>query len=100
MYCVSGIDLCLGVVVGEFEFDGDCFVLLVVNGWCELVELLVMGIGVVLEYVFVSEVGLLCENGIVVDVLMCSFDLDILVIGDCVVFDEFYSGCCLWFELV
>ncbi|MDY0744032.1 FAD-dependent oxidoreductase [Paucibacter sp. R3-3] len=88
----SGIDLRLGVAVGEFEFDGDRLASLAVNGRREPVELLVMGIGAAPEHTLASEAGLLCENGIVVDALMRTSDPDILAIGDCVAFDESYSG--------
>ena len=88
----NGVDLRLGVAVGEFEFDGDRLASLAVDGRREPVELLVMGIGAAPEHALATEAGLLCENGIVVDALMRSSDPDILAVGDCVAFDESHSG--------
>ena len=91
-HLASGIDLRLGVKVGEFEVEGDRLVALGVDGQREPVELLVLGIGAVPEHRLASEAGLSCDNGITVDALMRTSDPDVLAIGDCVSFDEHHSG--------
>ncbi|WP_077033968.1 NAD(P)/FAD-dependent oxidoreductase [Pelomonas sp. KK5] len=91
-HLASGIDLRLGVTVGEFEIEGDRLVALGVGGVREKVELLVMGIGAMPEHALASAAGLLCDNGITVDAYLRTSDPDILAIGDCCSFDEHHSG--------
>ncbi len=88
----NGIDIRLGVAVGEFEITGKRLTALGVDGHRQGVELLVMGIGAVPEHTLASEAGLDCENGITVDAAMRTSDPHILAIGDCVSFDEHFSG--------
>jgi 3-phenylpropionate/trans-cinnamate dioxygenase ferredoxin reductase subunit len=88
----SGIDLRLGVAVGDFEITGKRLTALRVNGFREPVEMLVMGIGAAPEHALASEAGLDCENGITVNALMQTSDLQVLAIGDCVSFVESHSG--------
>ena len=88
----SGIDIRLGVAVGEFEADGDRLVALQVEGRRETVELLVLGIGAVPEHGLASGAGLVCDNGITVDACLRSSDPAILAIGDCCNFPEHSSG--------
>jgi 3-phenylpropionate/trans-cinnamate dioxygenase ferredoxin reductase component len=88
----AGIDIQLGVSVDGFEIDDNRLVALTVDGEREAVELLVLGIGAVPEQELASEAGLVCENGIKVDELMCTSDPDILAIGDCASFISSSSG--------
>ena len=88
----AGIDIRLGVAVGDFEIDAGRLKLLAVDGVREPVELLVLGIGAVPEHALASAAGLACENGIVVDEHMRSSDPAILAIGDCTFFPEPSSG--------
>ena len=88
----AGIDVRLGVAVGEFEVDGDRLQALSVDGVRQPVELLVLGIGAAPEHALASAAGLHCENGIVVDAFMRTDDPAILAIGDCTQFPEYGSG--------
>ena len=88
----AGIDIRLGVVVGEFEFQGDRVAALQVDGVREPVELLVLGIGAVPEHALASSAGLVCGNGVEVDAGMRTSDPHILAIGDCTAFPEHRSG--------
>jgi len=88
----AGIDVRLGVAVGEFEVDGDRLQALSVDGVRQPVELLVLGIGAAPEHTLASAAGLHCENGIVVDAFMRTDDPAILAIGDCTQFPEYGSG--------
>ena len=88
----AGIDIRLGVAVGEFELQGDCVAGLKVNGARESVELLVLGIGAVPEYALASAAGLRCGNGIEVDACMRTSDPQILAVGDCASFPDARSG--------
>ena len=88
----AGIDIRLGVVVGEFEFQGDRVAALQVDGVREPVELLVLGIGAVPEHALASSAGLVCGNGVEVDAGMRTSDPHILAIGDCASFPDARSG--------
>ena len=88
----AGIDVRLGVAVGDFEIVEGRLRSLVVDGVREPVELLVPGIGAVPEHTLASAAGLDCENGIVVDEHMRTSDPAILAIGDCTFFPEPSGG--------
>lgn len=88
----SGIDLRLGVAVGNFEIDGGRLVALSVDGTRQPVEWLLMGIGAVPEQTLALQAGLSCDNGIVVDECMSTSDPAILAVGDCTSFPEPTSG--------
>lgn len=88
----NGVDVRLGVSVGEFEVTGKRLTALSVDGHRQGVELLVMGIGATPEHSLASEAGLVCDNGIDVDSRMRTSDPHVLAIGDCTNFDEHYSG--------
>jgi 3-phenylpropionate/trans-cinnamate dioxygenase ferredoxin reductase component len=88
----SGIDLRLGVKVGDFVIDGDRLASLSVDGQPQPVELLVMGIGAAPQTQLAQDAGLACENGIVVDEALRTSDPAILAIGDCASFPEHGSG--------
>ncbi len=88
----SGIDLRLGVKVGDFVIDGDRLASLSVDGQPQPVELLVMGIGAAPQMQLAQDAGLACENGIVVDEALRTSDPAILAIGDCASFTEHGSG--------
>ncbi len=79
----AGIDIRMGVAVGEFEVQGDRVEALQVDGMREAVELLVLGIGAVPEHALATEAGLNCGNGIEVDAFMRTSDPHVLAIGDC-----------------
>jgi 3-phenylpropionate/trans-cinnamate dioxygenase ferredoxin reductase subunit len=96
----NGIDLRLGVAVGEFDVAGNRLASLGVDGQREAVELMVLGIGAVPEHQLASEAGLVCDNGIKVDELMRTSDPDILAIGDCANFHEHRSERLLRLESV
>ncbi len=88
----AGIDIRLGVAVGEFELQGDRVTALQVNAVRERVELLVLGIGAVPEHALASAAGLRCGNGIEVDACMRTSDPQILAIGDCASFPDVRTG--------
>ena len=96
----AGIDIRLGVAVGEFELQGDRVTALQVNGARESVELLVLGIGAVPEHTLASAAGLRCGNGIEVDACLRSSDPQILAVGDCASFPDARSGRLLRLESV
>ena len=96
----AGIDIRLGVAVGEFELQGDRVVALQVNGVRESVGLLVLGIGAVPEQALASAAGLRCGNGIEVDACMRTSDPQILAVGDCASFPDARSGRLLRLESV
>jgi 3-phenylpropionate/trans-cinnamate dioxygenase ferredoxin reductase subunit len=88
----SGIDLRLGVAVGDFELDAGRVVALSVDGAREPVELLVLGIGAEPAIALAAEAGLACRNGVVVDECLRSSDPSILAIGDCCNFPQAATG--------
>lgn len=88
----AGIDIRLGVAVGEFELQGDRVVALHAGSVREPVELLVLGIGAVPEDALASDAGLVCGNGIEVDACLRTSDPAILAIGDCARFPDSRSG--------
>ncbi|MBK7532276.1 FAD-dependent oxidoreductase [Piscinibacter sp.] len=88
----SGIDLRLGVKVGDFAIVGDRLASLSVDGQAHAVELLVMGIGAAPQVQLAQDAGLACDNGIVVDELLRTSDAAILALGDCASFPEHGSG--------
>lgn len=88
----SGIDVRLGVAVGDFEVDGDRLKALAVEGRREPVELLVLGIGAAPEVALASNAGLACDNGVTVDEGLRSADPLILAIGDCCSFPDHRGG--------
>lgn len=88
----AGIDVRLGVAVGGFEVEGDRVAALHVDGRREVVDLLVLGIGSVVEHQLAHEAGIECDNGIVVDACMRTSDPAVLAIGDCTHFPEARSG--------
>lgn len=88
----SGIDLRLGVKVGDFAIVGDRLASLSVDGQAHAVELLVMGIGAAPRMQLAQEAGLACDNGIVVDEALRTSDPAILALGDCASFPEHGSG--------
>ncbi|MBL0094690.1 MAG: FAD-dependent oxidoreductase [Piscinibacter sp.] len=88
----SGIDLRLGVKVGDFAIVGDRLASLSVDGQAQAVELLVMGIGAAPQVQLAQDAGLACDNGIVVDELLRTSDAAILALGDCASFPEHGSG--------
>jgi 3-phenylpropionate/trans-cinnamate dioxygenase ferredoxin reductase subunit len=91
----SGIDLRLGVSVGDFAVEGDRVASLAVDGRREDVELLVMGIGAAPETRLAQAAGLACDphdGGIVVDACLRTSDAAILALGDCASFPEHGSG--------
>ena len=88
----SGIDVRLGVSVGDFEIEGARLAALTVDGQREPVELLVMGIGATPETHLAHAAGLECGNGVLVDAHMRTSDPAILAIGDCSSFPQHGSG--------
>ncbi|QTN23550.1 FAD-dependent oxidoreductase [Rhizobacter sp. AJA081-3] len=88
----SGIDLLLGVKVGDFNVEGDRLASLNIDGQPHAVELLVMGIGAAPRTQLALDAGLACDNGIVVDENLRTSDPTILAIGDCACFPEHGSG--------
>ena len=88
----AGIDLRLGVAVGEFRADGHRLVSLGAGGERIEVDALLLGIGAVPEHALASAAGLVCDNGIVVDEHMRTSDPSILAAGDCTNFPEPSSG--------
>ena len=88
----NGVDLRLGVAVGEFEITGKRLTALRVDGYREPVEMMVLGIGAAPEHALATRAGLHCDNGITVDAQMQTSDPHVLAIGDCASFDEHFSG--------
>lgn len=88
----AGIDLRLGVRVGEFEVDGKRLTALGVDGVRVPVELLIMGIGAQPEMQLAETAGLACDNGIRVDACMRTSAPGVLAAGDCCNFPEAGSG--------
>lgn len=88
----SGVDLRLGVAVGDFEIEDGRLAALSVDGTRQPVELLLLGIGAVPEQTLAMQAGLTCDNGIVVDECMRTSDPAILAVGDCTSFPEPTSG--------
>ena len=84
----SGIDLRLGVKVGDFVVEGDRLASLSVDGQPHAVELLVMGIGAAPQTQLAQDAGLACDNAIVVDAALRTSDPSILAVGDCASFPE------------
>lgn len=87
----AGLDMRLGVRVGDFEVDADRLGALHVDGRREPVDLLVMGIGATPDTGLAAAAGLLGDaqvGGIVVDASMRTSDPGILAIGDCANFPE------------
>lgn len=79
----AGIDVRLGVRVGEFEIDGERLAALHVDGVRTPVDLLVVGIGATPDTALAEAAGLTVDNGIVVDANLRTSDPAILAIGDC-----------------
>jgi 3-phenylpropionate/trans-cinnamate dioxygenase ferredoxin reductase subunit len=100
----SGVDLRLGVAVGDFELAADRLVALHVDGRREPVELLLLGIGAVPEQALAQAAGLDCgdapDQGIAVDANQRTSDPAILAVGDCTRFTEHRSGARLRLESV
>lgn len=88
----SGIDVRLGVAVGDFVIEGDRLAALSVDGVPQAVELLILGIGAVPEETLARAAGLDCANGVVVDAHMRTSDPAILAVGDCTSFPEHSSA--------
>lgn len=88
----NGIDVRVGVAVGDFDVEGDRLVTLTADGVALDVDLMVQGIGAIPEHTLATEAGLDCENGIVVDSHMRTSDPAILAIGDCTSFPEHETG--------
>lgn len=91
----AGIDVRLGVTVGDFVVEGGRLAALSVNGRRELVELLVMGIGAAPDTALAQAAGLACDprdGSVLVDGAMRSSDPAILAIGDCASFPEHGSA--------
>lgn len=91
----AGIDVRLGVAVGDFVIEGDRLAALSVNGQREPVELLVMGIGAAPDTALAQAAGLACDprdGSVLVDGAMRSSDPAILAIGDCANFPEHGSA--------
>lgn len=87
----NGIDIRLGVAVGDLEVEGGRLAALSVDGRREPVELLVMGIGAAPQTTLAQAAGLACDpqaGGIVVDASLRSSDPAILALGDCANFPE------------
>ncbi len=78
----GGIDVQLGVVLGGFEHDGQRLQAITVNGQRQPVDLVLVGIGAEPDDGLARAAGLVCDNGIVVDVSLRSSDPLILAIGD------------------
>lgn len=57
-----------------------------------------MGVGIVLEIVLVEMVGVICSNGIDIDVNGYMIVLYIWVVGDCV--NLMFKDECIWLESV
>ena len=96
----AGIDVRLGVAVGEFELQGGRVTGLQVDGVRESVDLLVLGIGAVPEHMLATDAGLACGNGIEVDAFMRTSDPHILAVGDCASFPDSRGGRMLRLESV
>jgi 3-phenylpropionate/trans-cinnamate dioxygenase ferredoxin reductase subunit len=88
----AGIDVRLGVRVGEFEIDGERLAALHVDGVRTPVDLLVLGIGATPDTALAEAAGLAVDNGIVVDANLRTSDPAILAIGDCASFVQHGSG--------
>lgn len=91
----AGIDVRLGVTVGDFVVEGDRLAALSVNGRREPVELLVMGIGAAPDTALAQPAGLACaprDGSVLVDGSLRSSDPAILAIGDCASFPEHGSA--------
>ncbi len=88
----NGIDVRLGVAVGDFVIEGDRLAALSVDGQRHEVELLILGIGAVPEETLARAAGLDCANGVVVDAHMRTSDPAILAVGDCTSFPEHGSA--------
>lgn len=88
----AGIDVRVGVAVGGFEVEGDRLVALQVDGRREPVDLLVLGIGSVVEHRLAHAAGIACDNGILVDECMRTSDPAVLAVGDCTHFPDSRSG--------
>lgn len=91
----AGIDVRLGVTVGDFVVEGDRLAALSVNGRREPVELLVMGIGAAPDTALAQAAGLACDprdGSVLVDGSLRSSDPAILAIGDCANFPEHGSA--------
>lgn len=88
----AGIDVRLGVRVGDAEVIGERLAALRIDGHREPVDLLVMGIGAAPGTGLAEAAGLACDNGIVVDACMRSSDATILAIGDVANFPEHGSA--------
>jgi len=91
-HLAAGVDLRLGVRVGEFEIEADRLVALQVDGERVAIDWLVLGIGAAPETTLAEAAGLEVENGIVVDACMRTSDPSILAIGDCSNFPEAHSA--------
>jgi 3-phenylpropionate/trans-cinnamate dioxygenase ferredoxin reductase subunit len=87
----AGIDVRLGVRVGDAEVIGERLAALRVDGQREPVDLLVMGIGAAPGTGLAEAAGLACDNGIVVDACMRSSDAAIIAIGDVANFPEHHG---------
>jgi 3-phenylpropionate/trans-cinnamate dioxygenase ferredoxin reductase subunit len=81
-HLAAGIDIRVGVALGEPEVTGDRVVALSVDGQRQPIDLLVMGIGAVPDVALAQAAGIACDNGILVDAMMATSDPAILAIGD------------------
>ncbi|OJU86517.1 MAG: ferredoxin reductase [Burkholderiales bacterium 66-5] len=82
----SGMDIRLGVSVGDFEVASNRLSALTVDGVRTPVDSLLLGIGAAPETSLAEQAGLDCGNGVVVDAGMRTSDPAILAIGDCALF--------------
>ncbi|HUN94352.1 MAG TPA: FAD-dependent oxidoreductase [Burkholderiaceae bacterium] len=82
----AGIEVRVGVAVGDFVIHGFRLRSLAVDGTPQDVDTVLLGIGAAPEHALATQAGLHCDNGIVVDARMRTSDPDILAIGDCASF--------------
>lgn len=67
LYCGQGVDICCGCGVLELE-DDNGLLMLYCDGQWEIFDVVVVGIGVDLNFELVCDVGFIVDCGIVVNV--------------------------------
>ena len=88
----AGIDVRIGIAVGEFDIQGDRLATLAAADDDLAIDTLLLGVGAEPEHALATACGLEVRNGIVVDAQMRTSDPAILAIGDCTDFPEPTSG--------
>ncbi|WP_327640751.1 FAD-dependent oxidoreductase [Kribbella sp. NBC_00482] len=88
-----GVDLRLSHTVTEFRGAGRVTSVLAGNGAEFAADAVIVGIGAIPNIELAEQAGLSCDNGIVVDEMLCTLDPDVYAVGDVAnSYRPFYGG--------